>query len=162
MLTRATGAYKTLCVCWYPPPPLPLYVPRAENFGPYSLRHPKVATADQSMPTKIARVNAHKSLTVLSAPFPVSPHDLPPIQILVAMLCVFGTGWPFVGVIFVPMLLNCAWLRLRRGTSFAEGLGAATASATWALICAAAVAGLATWVDSEWYGRTTSPTLNIL
>ncbi|CAM9197392.1 unnamed protein product [Hapterophycus canaliculatus] len=84
------------------------------------------------------------------------------LAIFVAMLCVFGTGWPFVGVIFIPMLLNCAWMRLRRGTSFAEGLGAATASATWALICAAAVAGLATWVDSEWYGRTTSPTFNIL
>ena len=83
-------------------------------------------------------------------------------QILVAMVCVFGTGWPFVGVIFIPMLLNCAWLRLRRGTSFAEGLGAATASATWALICAGAVAGLATWVDSGWYGRSTSPTYNIL
>ncbi|CAB1106652.1 GT22 [Ectocarpus sp. CCAP 1310/34] len=82
--------------------------------------------------------------------------------ILVAMLCVFGTGWPFVGVIFIPMLLNCAWLRLRRGTSFAEGLGAATASATWAVICAVAIASLATWIDSGWYGRTTSPTFNIL
>eukprot|EP00903_Cladosiphon_okamuranus_P015722 g14512.t1 len=82
--------------------------------------------------------------------------------ILVAMLCVFGTGWPFVGIIFIPMLLNCAWLRLRRGSSFAEGLGAATASATWALTCAGAVACLATWVDSGWYGRSTSPTFNIL
>eukprot|EP00752_Nemacystus_decipiens_P010009 g8924.t1 len=84
------------------------------------------------------------------------------LAILVAMICVFGTGWPFVGIIFVPMLLNCAWLRLRRGSSFAEGLGAATASATWALTCAGAVAYLATWVDSGWYGRSTSPTFNIL
>ncbi|CAM9757027.1 unnamed protein product [Pylaiella littoralis] len=84
------------------------------------------------------------------------------LAIFVAMLCVFGTGWPFVGVIFIPMLLNCAWLRLSHGSSFAEGLGAATASATWALMCAMAVAGLATWVDSGWYGRTTSPTFNIL
>lgn len=83
-------------------------------------------------------------------------------QIFVAMVCVFGTGWPFVGIIFIPMLLNCAWLRLRHGSSFAEGLGAATASATWALMCAGAVACLATWVDSGWYGRSTSPTFNIL
>lgn len=86
----------------------------------------------------------------------------PQRQILVSMICVFGTGWPFVGVLFVPMLLNCAWTRLRRGVSFAEGLGAATASATWALLCAIAVGALATWVDSEWYGRVTSPTFNIL
>lgn len=84
------------------------------------------------------------------------------LQIMASMLCVFGTGWPFVGVIFAPMLLNCAWLRITRGASFAEGLGAATASATWALVCAIVVGGLATWTDSGWYGRTTSPTLNIL
>lgn len=83
-------------------------------------------------------------------------------QIFVAMVCVFGTGWPFVGVMFLPMLLNCAWVRLTQGTSFAEGLGAATAAAIWALVCAAAVAGLATWTDSAWYGRTTSPTFNIM
>lgn len=84
------------------------------------------------------------------------------LAILVAMVCVFGTGWPFVGVMFLPMLLNCAWTRLTHGTSFAEGLGAATAAATWGLVCAAAIAGLTTWADSAWYGRTTSPTLNIL
>ncbi|CAM9298328.1 unnamed protein product, partial [Ascophyllum nodosum] len=84
------------------------------------------------------------------------------LAITASMLCVFGTGWPFVGIIFFPMLLNCAWLRLTRGVSFAEGLGAATASATWALICAIAVGGLAMWTDSGWYGRTTSPTLNIV
>ncbi|CAM9863175.1 unnamed protein product, partial [Laminaria digitata] len=84
------------------------------------------------------------------------------LAILSSMLCVFGTGWPFVGLLFIPMLLNCAWVRLRRGVTFAEGLGAATASAIWAFVCAAAVAGFATWTDSGWYGRTTSPTFNII
>ena len=79
-----------------------------------------------------------------------------------SMLCVFGTGWPFVGLLFIPMLLNCAWVRLKRGVTFAEGLGAATASAMWAFVCAAVVAGLATYTDSGWYGRTTSPTFNIM
>lgn len=78
------------------------------------------------------------------------------------MVCVFGTGWPFVGVIFVPMLLNYAWVRLSQGASFAEGLGAATAAATWAVVCAAVVAGVATYTDSAWYGKTTSPTFNIM
>lgn len=118
----------------------------------------------QSVRTCHARMSFHRHPPTSPFHYPLSHNgaNLLLIQILVAMLCVFGTGWPFVGVIFIPMLLNCAWLRLRRGTSFAEGLGAATASATWAVICAAAVGGLATWVDSGWYGRTTSPTFNIL
>ena len=50
----------------------------------------------------------------------------------------------------------------KTGVTFAEGLGAATASAMWAFVCAAVVAGLATCTDSGWYGRTTSPIVNIM
>jgi alpha-1,2-mannosyltransferase len=69
---------------------------------------------------------------------------------------VLWTGWPFVGVIFLPIGLHILYLR------FAKSVGSVVQIVIQGALLLLAVAGAVAAVDSYMYGKKTFPPLNIL
>jgi len=84
------------------------------------------------------------------------------VAILFGCVAVLCTGWPFVGLVFLPMGLHMLHARYSAANSQWSGLVGVVALAAVGLIEVAVIELAVLKIDLHYYNRVTSPTLNIL
>jgi alpha-1,2-mannosyltransferase len=81
------------------------------------------------------------------------------MAVFLSCLCVACTGWPFVSLLFIPLGLSSLWMVSQTKLG---GLLSALRLCIWAALCLLSMGAFAAVVDSWYYGRWTSPNVNIV
>lgn len=77
--------------------------------------------------------------------------------IVLGCIAVLFTGWPYVGVIFLPLGLHMMYYSANK-----EGMGGIVSILSNVVVCVVLVGGAAALLDRRYYGTWTFPTLNTI